>query len=469
MLSPAYADLRAKVELVRRRLLAHQVLTCTLEGACWGAAVGCLALLLGWFQIQVPTWFPLLAGGSGIVLGAAVGWRRAVTDRMAARWIDRHGRLSDRVVSALEFMQLSDPTATQRLQMADAVTHAQAVEAVPRMMPADGWRGGFAIVLLLGMTALALTAPPASPQQPSRAIEDASGWAAQLETQLQTDQATHPDLQPLADQLRALSATWTPTRDQETELARQHQLEVALADQRQALAEGANLSLWTELAQQLRGHWPTRAAGEALKAGDPARAAAEFSKISWELLDPAQRKALARQLQRLARKAEAGSPLAEAMDELQQALAARDATGWDTARETMVAALQEQADRLQGLAWLDNQRLALHTLRQQQQRGRFATATAGSPALAEPSLDVAFTDPEILVGEVGTGATETRRRVAVPESAVANRPVVARTFRPREAVAIAVSEDPIPLAYRECVWRYFQPQAAPLAEAEATR
>ncbi len=159
-ISSALAQITARLRLVR--WVRHAA-----RGALAGTILALIAVMLAHFD-WLPDWLPLEAAiPTPIILGVLAGtittFLRPISQMDAARLAEARLGLKERLSSALEFEktpQASDPEAAalRRLQLADAVAHAQSlksVDAVPLRLPWEAKALADGLVLI----ALALIVP----------------------------------------------------------------------------------------------------------------------------------------------------------------------------------------------------------------------------------------------------------------------------------------------------------------------
>ena len=139
--------------------VARQRLSAALSGAIRALLFGSIVALLllpsrliggafvaGWMIAAVP----ILAAG----LGAVAGFARGGDVLAAARAVDRHYRLHDRLISALDFSASGATSAFQQRQVDDALAAAGRLDmrrAVPLRPPHRAWAVGLLAILVVAM------------------------------------------------------------------------------------------------------------------------------------------------------------------------------------------------------------------------------------------------------------------------------------------------------------------------------
>ena len=167
-ISGALAQIRTRLRLVR---WVHHAS----RGALAGTSVALIAVVLAHFD-WLPDWLPLEAAVPlpillGIAAGTVTAFLRPISQMDAARLAEARLGLKERLSSALEFEhspQSADPEAAalRRLQLADAISHAQSlksVEAVPLRLPweAKAFAAGLVLIaLVLIVPSLPAFVPP---------------------------------------------------------------------------------------------------------------------------------------------------------------------------------------------------------------------------------------------------------------------------------------------------------------------
>ena len=323
-------------------------------GALFAAAVAARLTPL-WHQAELLLAF-VWAVGSGLFVGAAIGyvWPTALPRRL--RLFDRRLHLADRLTTAWELAQgrITAPAALIQLQQTETLTAARGVDPQPAFPLRPPRAAGFAALILLPALALALFL--ANPQEKALIQREAQQQAAASAiAQLEAVQETLAANETLSEAeraaaLKALEEALAALRDRRsTPAAQQAALSAAerqlaelrspeAAAQLQRLAEASPLST-AEVVQPL---------AEALQRGD-AEAAAAYLR---DLLNPtgkqplttAETLALADAFQQMADALNSTDPeLAEQLASAAQEIYSGD---MDTAR----AAVQGAAEALSSAA-----------------------------------------------------------------------------------------------------------------------
>src|SRR5438105_618491 len=139
---------------VRRRQRGRLALRLLTYGLVAGSLAGVVAGAARFLGRPLPPWgaVALLAGGP--LLGGLIGFLWRGSWRAAAAAVDRHYRLKDRSVTALEFLANPAPTDLQSLQIADAAEHLRQVD--PQQVVPWRWPGPLPYACAAAAAALAL-------------------------------------------------------------------------------------------------------------------------------------------------------------------------------------------------------------------------------------------------------------------------------------------------------------------------
>lgn len=124
----------------RRLFVARMMSAGLLFGSLAGVLLGAGRCLADW---SVAPWLVIVVFLAGPLCGALVGFFRPLRWHAAAAAVDAHYRLKDRAVTALAFLQKSEKTPLDELQVSDAARHLSQIDppAVvpwksPRLLPA---------------------------------------------------------------------------------------------------------------------------------------------------------------------------------------------------------------------------------------------------------------------------------------------------------------------------------------------
>ena len=374
--------------VVRRRAV-ESVIACA-RGLSLGLIAGVLIALTARSFPLLVTWQAAALAGGGAALGAlvalAVTWLRPITPIAAARYFDRRFDLAERVSTALEIHRgiLTAPDELARQQRADALAHAQRVNAAARLPFRLPRRESLAVVVLATALVAALLLP--NPMQgilaQRAAVRAAQQESAQQLAQVRAQVAANDRLPEAERQaiLRQLDETIARLQSgqltQEQAMAELSQAQGRLQAQADPQANRQQAGL-VRAAQDFGGTEPTKELAQALAQGDTQRAAAILQSLSGTQgrpLTPEEMKQLAQELHQAAQTLQNSNPdLARQMEQAAQAI---DRDDISTARQALGQAAQTLDQTGQRIASSQAAQQAAQAAAQ----GRQAVAQAGQPA-----------------------------------------------------------------------------------------
>jgi tetratricopeptide (TPR) repeat protein len=290
----------------RQRLQAS--LTAAVAGLLVTAVVG-LGFGLWKFAAgqPAPWWATVGIVLAGPLFGAAVGFfrRRAWHDAAAA--VDARYALKDRTVTALEFLARPANDGFHDLQVSEALSRLQTVDArkvVPFALPRwTRW------ACLSAVAAVALLAWPFSPQELNANVErppgiaDAAAAIAQEIEHLKqmANEENREDLEELVAELEQdLEVLEKPETDVREALATISEMQAELAEQLKQYNTAVVDAQMHALAEALSSAEAFNAAARELKEGDYNEAAEELQKLEKVDLDRKESRATSEQLQKVA-------------------------------------------------------------------------------------------------------------------------------------------------------------------------
>jgi hypothetical protein len=305
------ANLYAALAPVRRRqrlsLALRGLVLGLLAGAATGLVLGGGRLGLGW---SIVWWQALTAVVAGPLVGGLIGlgWPRSW--HAAAAAVDRHYRLKDRAVTALEFLKRPERTDMQVLQIEDALTHlrqAEAREVVPLRWPralpgvAVALAGVFVLLLWpLRPGQVEASAPEPAPPHIVAVADRQQQSLSDLEDEARSEDLK--EVQPLLEQLqKKIEEMKQAGVDDREALAKLSEMESAVQAQQgqydTALIDGQLQSLGSAMmaARALEG------AGKALQDNKLDKAAEELDKLDEPELDRKEQKAVEEKLKQVAK------------------------------------------------------------------------------------------------------------------------------------------------------------------------
>ena len=312
------------VRTVKRRLWKLNLLKTTLFGTAGGVVAACIWGTAGrLFPIEHYRAYCLLLVAAGSIAGFGCAFFRRVTDREAARRMDRNG-LEERIVTAYDHLGRDDPVAL--LQREDAERHAESfARDIRNRLPAPPWKS-WAVSLGAGclvLTALLLWPNPmdsvvAAYRAERQWIAEQSRNVEELKKRAETETLPPGETAKLDKELDELRA----------ELMRSGSAPVALDAMERAMERLERLgNEWEKLdrqaeqwAEQWRQHPALREIGQSLLRTDAGSLRESLEHLAAQLAEmtPQQKEALAQALERLSDSAPAADD--ETRQKLERAL-----------------------------------------------------------------------------------------------------------------------------------------------------
>ena len=304
--------------VVRQRHQAQRAI----EGTSWGLLCGSLialpfliAHLLGSLSGLNPLLMLTIPAGTGVLLGAAIGLFLPLHSHESAKRVDRHYRFKDRLLTAVSFLSKTDSqkesTSMERLQLEDAVRHAQQVDpkaVQPYHLPQNfSWSIGVTLLAL----AIGIVSPFFNRQQAFAAAERLPEVVSTVETlredlidkvdELAEKNPDEKEVKELADKLKELLAQLDESAsDRKESLGTLSEMEAAIRSAMSAFQlESVDASM-KEVAEALSAAEATRSAGQAMKAGQYSKAADELEKLDTDAMSKQERRAVSEQMKRAA-------------------------------------------------------------------------------------------------------------------------------------------------------------------------
>ena len=460
---------------VRLRLRIQQ----TLNYAAWGLLLAALVLLAS----------PLLAG---VIVGVSVflGLWRSYSFSAAARLIDQHYHLKDRILTTTALLRRNDRTLMEQLQVEDTAYHLPIIQpraVLPIRLPKILWIATCVFALDLATLAVIHGDFFPSPEtiEPVGQVLAIEEQTLLEEIVLKTEelaqkQANEQSLQKLSERLQTLWEQFdVKAMDVKESLATLSEMEEAFQTALDALQLETMEESLHDLAKALALSVNTTPISRALEKGDYSQAASELKKIDGETLESLsqpERKAMAEQMQNLADNAEKRNqkPLQEAAQKMSEALENQDAGQCQVASEELANEVEKHGIRQNIGKDLAKQQMALGMLKAESGAGDMSGGkdTAKSDQSSETWGGGAAGDPnsgketdlqgerqqETLtgtLGEEGETLTETvdSKEMASAKSLLQYREQHQQYLRLSEAV---LDGEPIPLGQRQIIRRYFE-------------
>ena len=451
----------------------------TLNYAVWGLFLAALVVLVS----------PLLAG---IIFCVSIllGVLRSHPFSVAARLIDRHYHLKDRILTATALLRRKDRTPMEQLQIDDTANHLPIIQpktVFPIRLPKMFWFA--AGVFALDLAALAVihgdffpSAENIEPVVQVLPVEDPVLLEEIVEKteELAVKHVNEPSFQKLAEQLEMLWEKFDlTTMDIKESLVTLSAMEEAFQTALDALQLETMEESLQELAKTLELAEKTIPISRALEKGDYNQAASELKKLDAEVLESLsqpERKAMAEQMQTIADNAEKRhqQPLQEAAQKMSDALENGDSEQYQSATDALANEVEKHGIRQNIGKDLAKQQMALGMIKAESGEGNMsggkgtdkstqASQTWGSGAAGNPNAGKE-TDlqgqrqQETLTGTLsdqGESLTETvdSQEMTAAKSLLQYREQYQQYRKLSEAV---LDVEPIPLGQRQMIRRYFE-------------
>lgn len=475
--------IREAIQFVRRR----QQLAAGLRAATWGMAVGVLlAFLLAVLRLTMNNtwpWFPgpVLTGGA-LVVGFTFGISRRSDDLSAARLLDQHFRLQDRVVTALQF--LNSPEAERplpRMQIEDTqrrLSDLDPAECVPLMLPPQvlRWAGVLAaitVVLLISGTGHApeVLATPQLPVATNQAKELRETMIRELE-QLAEEHAnarTSELIQELKERVEQLDRN---TSNREDLLATLSEMEQALENARESLQINSTTSTLKAVADSMMPATELQAAAKSIAEQDFGEAGDQLAAVDPSKINDRQRRAVADNLRKLSEQGRATKVLQKTIDDLASALESSDEQQTAESLKQLATACRTQDKKQQTAKALSRQ---LDRVAQMKAEGRgrgnrpgenTSRSNSSSQQAGRGSDDNPLGDPtsglnsqrtrERLTGVQTNGESETEIIQSEEGSQQATRQYRQKYNEYRRQAEAVLEKEPLPFSHRQTVRDYFE-------------
>ena len=300
--------IKQRVRDVQVRLQRQWLWQCISAGLLAGGAIGTSAALIRILAHGFYSWMWVAAAVlAPVIVAGCVAIVRSSSLQLAARTIDIKCGLKDRTQTALQFLaSTADDSALRRLQIEDAENHLQSVDPVliaPIRAPRS-WGWG----ILMAVMAFVLSFFAGQPERVYAATEintvvssQADRVASGLEElqQFQHEQKD-PELEKVLKELaRQVTALKTPGLDPKEALAKLSEMEAALQEMQQQVAESSVEAQLQEVGEALSLAEAMAAAGQALAEGEMEKAAEELNKLEMPDLDRKTEKAIGEKLEQI--------------------------------------------------------------------------------------------------------------------------------------------------------------------------
>ncbi len=444
---------------------------------------------LGTLKITSAWWFAGAIVCGGIGLGLVFDLLRRNDLRESARGVDSHYRLKDRVLTALKLLSRAEPTAIERLQLADAAEHLAQVD--PKAVQPYRWplHCVQAVFSLVPLAVFCFLFPLfGSHGQAAAAVPDATVLAVEEQLreeliepleELAAENPEEKELQELNEKMQELMSQLEQVEnDPKESLATVAEMEQAVQRTIEEFAlEAVDASL-REAGEALSSAEASRGAGKALKDGDYSRAAEELEKFDAESLSKLERKTVGEGLKKASESTSRRnlSQLAKLTEKLAEELQEGNCEGCKSSACEIAGLCRKQGLR-KGICQNLGSKLALLSLCKSDcagacsnpKNGRnsiaktknpsksWGTGEAGDPRTGEETQLDSNRVREQVSGIQGDGASE----IETIRSTENGEETVGRSYRDAyreysKAAEKALDSEPIPLGQRQVIRRYFE-------------
>jgi len=448
-----------------------------LNYAAWGLFVAALVVLLSpEFAVAV------------FCVSIIIGFIRSYSPSSAARLIDRHYHLQDRILTTTALLRRKNRSPMEQLQIDDTAEHLTGVKprrVHPIRLPKMFWIaiGVFALNFVGTSIIHGRFQPPGDVESASQAVLSEENTVLLAEIVAQTEELAqeHPDEQPLrelADQLDGLTHRFETTMDTRETLLTLSEMEDAFQAALDAMRLETMDELLAELAKTLELADQTLPISRFLESGDYSQAASELRKLDAETLESLsepERNAMAEQMQAIADTAEENNqtPLQEAAQAMSDALQDGDSEAGAAAADALADEVEKHGIRMDIGANLANQLMELGMMKAEcgmamdggegieqsdSPSDTWGMGAAGDPATGPETQLEAQREQEILTGILGDEGDTITEMVETQEMTDARSiRQYQEQFQHYERMLEAVLDtEPIPVGQRRVIRRYFE-------------
>ncbi len=429
------------------------------------------------------------------LMAALLVWLRVEPVNSAAKLVDHHYGLKDRVLTALAFSQVPVQSELQQLQIADAIERLRELD--PRAVVPFQWPKFARLAAVLSVSSIGLLVWPLSPlpvvaEAASHPGVDAAAAAieeeiADLKALAEEVADKTPEIKTLAEELaEQLKVMKLPGTEPRQALETISEMQAKLAEQLKELNPAAIDAQMKNLSEALSSAEPFKPTSAEMKKGDYQKAAEELEKLKRTELDRTEARTSKEKLEEAAKSIdEAGlKELSEAVKQLADAVKENDAAKLDAAAQELAKETREQGIRKQIGQKLGRKLGRLGELkslaqsgdqegnRNSMQKGKNQKSERSSQTFGQGEhgkLDGAKTELSTtrqfqqLQGTLGEGDSEKETTQGEQSEETVKRKVRA-TFGKYQKLSEAVLEsEPIPVGQRQMIRKYFElirPEAA---------
>jgi hypothetical protein len=327
--------IQERVQRVRNRQQWQWTWNCFSWGLVVGGIVGCLAGILRLALSGALEW-TWIAGAvlTGPMLGAMWAMVRPRQLFAAAKSIDEQSGLKDRAATALLFLNRPGTvTPIQELQVADAASHLLRVDPKaiapfrsPRPWPMGLIFNTFAVLLIFASNPQSqVVAAPVVNEVVAAQADRLEVGLKELEKLRESQE--NPELeQLLKEMMTKIEELKAPGIEPKEALAKMSEMEAALLDMQQQLADPGTDAKLQQVGEALSLAEPMAAAGQAMSEGNLEKAAEELEKLDLPVLDRKTEKTVLEKLEQTAKNTGEGAQrkLQEAIGQLAQGISQGD-------------------------------------------------------------------------------------------------------------------------------------------------
>jgi hypothetical protein len=484
--------IRARVDAVRGRHQRQWMWQCASWGLVFGGLAGCLVGALRGLSGDAVPWIAIaLAVLAGPGIGLVFAMLRPRPLREAAVAIDRGCGLKDRVATALRFIAESHAGSPIReLQIADAASHLARIDPaqVAPIRAPKPWYWG------LGLNAAAvvigfLTAPPQQAVATVVTNDVVTAQALRMADELEelkqfSEEDRDPEIEKLLKELASkIEELKQPGVDPKEALAKLSEMEAALHEHQQQLADQNVESSLKEVGEALALSEPLASAGQALSQGNMEKAAEELAKLEMPELDRKTERAVTEKLDQQA-KQNPGSgsqrKLREATGQVSQGLSQGDRSKFKDGMQGLAGEAKKQGQRKKLSDLLRKQCQCLSECKGEcegecknnadsNKKGgkKWGLGRSGNEP-GDPTAKLKTGEQMKLTGqESASGESDVETLSSPEQEQTAVRQYREQVKKYEQLAESALEAEPIPLGHRQTIRRYFELIRPQNAETDA--
>ncbi|MEJ7592974.1 MAG: hypothetical protein WKF77_15610 [Planctomycetaceae bacterium] len=347
--------IRQRVRDVQVRQQRQWLWQCVSAGLLSGGAIGTsTAVVRSLIQGSFSWMWVVAAVLAPVIIASCVAIVRSTSMQVAAWTIDSRCGLKDRTQTALQFLaSTSDDSALRRLQIEDAENHLQSVDPVmvaPIRAP-KSWGWGILLTVLTCVLSFFAGRPErihASTEINPVVSAQADRVAVGLEELEEFQQEQNdPELESVLKELaRQLTGLKTPGLVPKEALAKLSEMEAALQEMQQHVAETSVEAELHEAGEAFTLAEAMAAAGQAMAKGEMEKAAAELSKLEMPELDRKTEKAISEKLEQIQNsKGGQKQSLKESLKKVSEGLSSGDKNKFQDGMKSLAGECKKQGQK----------------------------------------------------------------------------------------------------------------------------